>query len=151
MVKLLELLGNNLTISTCESCTSGLLGSELTNNPGSSSFYKGGFIVYSNEAKSKLLGIPLEFIESNGAVSSAVAAEMTAKTWKIFETDIVISITGYAGPNDGDNNGLVFISVFTKWNKIRQTHKMKFTGSRNEIRKKIVKYIVEYLDFDFDF
>ena len=47
------------------------------------------------------------------------------------------------------NNGLIFISVFTKWNNMCQTHKMKFIGSRNEIRKKIVKYIVEYLDFDF--
>ena len=69
MVKLLELLESDLTISTCESCTSGLLGSELTKQPGSSSFYKGGFIVYSNEAKSKLLGIPIEFIEKNGEVS----------------------------------------------------------------------------------
>ena len=72
---------------------------------------------------------------------------MSIKTNKIFDTDISISITGYAGPNDGDKNGLVFISVYTKSDLKNRTFEMKFTGDRDNIRNKIIYYILYKIEF----
>ena len=147
-MKLLNFLKeNNKTISTCESCTGGLLGSILTDFPGSSKFYKGGFITYTNEMKSKLLGISLNYINAFTAVSEQVAKKMSLQTNKIFNTDITISTTGYAGPNDGDKNGLVYISVFTRWNSKVKVYEMNFKGDRNTVRNKILFYILNDITF----
>ena len=141
------IIENNKTISTCESCTGGLLGSILTDYPGSSKFYKGGFITYTNEMKSKLLGISLNYINAFSAVSEQVSRKMSLQTNKIFNTDITISTTGYAGPNDGDKNGLVYISVFTRSDSTNRTFQLKFTGDRQTIRKKIIFYIFNNIKF----
>ena len=147
-MRLLESIKKNkLTISTCESCTGGLLGYVITGTSGSSEYYKGGLITYSNETKSKLLDIPLSYIDGFGAVSQEVSRQMSIKTNKIFDTDISISITGYAGPNDGDKNGLVFISVYTKSDLKNRTFEMKFTGDRDNIRNKIIYYILYKIEF----
>ena len=97
--------------------------------------------------KSKLLGISLNYINAFTAVSEQVAKKMSLQTNKIFNTDITISTTGYAGPNDGDKNGLVYISVFTSWNSIIKVYELNIKGDRNTVRNKIIFYILNDITF----
>jgi len=98
----------DLTIATAESCTGGLLASLLTDVEGASHAFERGFVVYTNEAKSELLGIPLELIEAANAVSEPVARAMAEGALKASRADIALSITGFAGPGaPGDEPGRV--------------------------------------------
>ncbi|HVJ00685.1 MAG TPA: CinA family protein [Sphingomonas sp.] len=97
-----------LTLATAESCTGGLLASLLTDVDGASHAFERGFVVYTNEAKSELLGIPLDLIEREGAVSAAVARAMAEGALRESKADIAISVTGFAGRGaPGDEPGLV--------------------------------------------
>lgn len=95
------LLKHNKTVAVAESCTAGLLGVELTKVPGSSGYFLGGYIVYSNEAKINLLGVKPSTIEHFGAVSRETVIEMANNARKIFNSDFGIAITGIAGPSCG--------------------------------------------------
>lgn len=98
----------DLTIATAESCTGGLLASLLTDVEGASHAFERGFVVYTNEAKSELLGIPLDLIETANAVSEPVARAMAEGALKASRADIALSITGFAGPGaPGDEPGRV--------------------------------------------
>lgn len=92
------LLKLNKTVAVAESCTAGLLGAELTKVPGSSGYFLGGYIVYSNEAKVNLLGVKPSTIKQFGAVSMETVIEMAYNVQKIFDSDFGIAITGIAGP-----------------------------------------------------
>ena len=108
------LIKNNLTISTCESCTGGKLADIITKNPGSSNYYKGSIVAYSDKIKNKLLKISKKDIEEKGAVSRQIASDMVKKTSDIMKTDVCVSITGYSGPGSDKKNkmlGVVYISV----------------------------------------
>jgi nicotinamide-nucleotide amidase len=97
-----------LSIATAESCTGGLLASLLTDVEGASHAFERGFIVYTNEAKAELLGIPIELIEREGAVSAAVAVAMAEGALRASKADIALSVTGFAGRGaNGDEPGLV--------------------------------------------
>ncbi|WP_300552384.1 nicotinamide-nucleotide amidohydrolase family protein [Maricaulis sp.] len=85
-------------IATAESCTGGLVCALLTDIPGSSDVLDRGFVTYSNEAKSELLGIPARIINASGAVSSEVARRMAEEALLRSNADIAVSITGVAGP-----------------------------------------------------
>ncbi|MFW6281829.1 MAG: competence/damage-inducible protein A [bacterium] len=107
----------NLVLATAESCTGGLLGNRITNIPGSSAYYKGGFIVYSNQSKNKLLNVKKITLEKYGAVSEQTAEEMAENTRKLLNADIGISLTGIAGPGGGTQEkpvGLVYIGLSVK-------------------------------------
>ncbi len=95
------LLSAGLRISTAESCTGGLIASRLTDVPGSSRYFKQGFVVYSNASKEKTLGVRAETLETHGAVSEAAAAEMAEGCLVRSGTDIAVSSTGIAGPDGG--------------------------------------------------
>ena len=113
------LIQNNLTVSTAESCTSGLLASRLTNVPGSSQYFKGGSVCYSNELKINDIGVDKDLIERYGAVSEEVAESLAKNIAKKNNTDIGIGITGIAGPGGGTEKkpvGLVFVGIFYKNN-----------------------------------
>jgi nicotinamide-nucleotide amidase len=84
-----------------ESCTGGLLSARLTERPGSSRYFAGGVVAYSNEAKSELLGVPAELIERHGAVSDEVAEALARGAIERFEADVAIGLTGIAGPEGG--------------------------------------------------
>ena len=97
-----------VSIATAESCTGGLLASLLTDVEGASHAFERGFVVYTNEAKSELLGIPLDLIEGAGAVSEAVARAMAEGALGASKAQIALSVTGFAGQGaPGDEPGLV--------------------------------------------
>jgi len=113
------LIQNNLTVSTAESCTSGLLASRLTDVPGSSQYFKGGSVCYSNELKINDIGVDKDLIERYGAVSEEVAESLAKNIAQKNNTDIGIGITGIAGPGGGTEKkpvGLVFVGIFYKNN-----------------------------------
>ena len=134
------------SISVAESCTGGYLSHILTNVPGSSVYFNRGYIVYSNDAKIDLLDVHKETIETYGAVSEETASEMVAGIYKYNKSDICVATTGIAGPDGGSIGkpvGLVYIGFSFDGNII--VIKKQFSGSRKNIKKKIVKYILLYL------
>ncbi|MBF0385400.1 MAG: CinA family protein [Candidatus Omnitrophica bacterium] len=124
------------TLCTAESCTGGLISHRLTNIPGSSKFFIGAIIAYSNEIKASLLKIPRKTIENYGAVSKQTAILMSKRARKIFKSDFALSVTGIAGPSGGSKEkpvGLAFISFSSALKTICEKH--IFKGSRLEIKK----------------
>jgi nicotinamide-nucleotide amidase len=116
-----EILGKllqekNLTISTAESCTGGYIAHLLTSVPGSSAYYMGSTVTYSYKSKSDILGIPVELINTHGAVSEEVVIAMAEGVRKKFGTDCSIATSGIAGPAGGTPEkpvGLVWIGICT--------------------------------------
>ena len=92
---------HGVTLTTAESCTGGLVAAALTAIPGSSSVVERGFVTYSNQAKTEMLGVPEEMIEAHGAVSAQVARVMAEGALAHSRADISLSITGVAGPDGG--------------------------------------------------
>jgi nicotinamide-nucleotide amidase len=132
-----KLLNQNLTISTAESCTGGLIGHRLTLVAGSSEVYSGGMITYSNKSKINNLDISAESIRSFGAVSEEVALEMARNVKNKFKTSIGISVTGIAGPGGGTDEkpvGLVYLGYCDE-NSLK-VKKFNFISNRksNKIR-----------------
>ena len=112
------LKAHGLTLVTAESCTGGLIGHLLTEVPGSSDYYFGGAVTYSNEMKQNLLGVRLETMIEHGAVSEQTALEMAAGARARFGGDIGVSVTGIAGPGGGTETkpvGLTFIGLSAPW------------------------------------
>jgi nicotinamide-nucleotide amidase len=95
-----ELLGGR-RLAIGESCTAGLLAGRITERPGSSAYFAGGVVAYSNESKTELLGVPAELIEERGAVSEEVAEAMCDGAIVRFAADVGIGLTGIAGPDGG--------------------------------------------------
>lgn len=137
---------NNLTISTAESSTGGLIVSRLINVPGSSAYVMGGIVSYSNEAKINILGVKKESIEKYGAVSPVVAEEMVKGAKEKFNTDIALSDTGIAGPTGATKDkplGLHYIGFMFKNNL--QVEKVIFQNERNNVRLYISQYALNLL------
>jgi nicotinamide-nucleotide amidase len=110
----LRLAVNGFTLAVAESCTGGLVSHRLTEIPGSSAYFMEGVVTYSNEAKTRLLGVPAELIEQHGAVSAEVAEAMAEGVKRRAATDFGLSVTGVAGPGGGTTEkpvGLVYISL----------------------------------------
>ncbi len=133
------LLANDLTVSTVESCTGGMLAARLINVPGVSEVFKTGYITYSNKSKRKILGIKKSTLEKHGAVSEEIAKEM-AKGASIFsKADVTVGITGVAGPDGGSEEkpvGLVYIACSVCGRiKVREC---RFSGNRMKIRENSV-------------
>ena len=91
----------NLTLATAESCTAGSIASVITAIPGSSRFYKGGIVAYSDEVKTNLLGVNPETLASKGAVSEETVIEMVKGAMKSMNTDCAVATSGIAGPTGG--------------------------------------------------
>ena len=141
-----KLIKNNITISTAESCTGGLLAYSITKNKDSSKIYQGGYITYSNELKIRNLNVKNTTIKKYGAVSKETAKEMVRGLFMKTKTNICISTTGIAGPGGGSNSkpvGLVYIGI--RVNGKIKILKKNFKGSRIEIQKKCVNSIFKYL------
>ncbi|MGQ9817860.1 MAG: CinA family protein [bacterium] len=142
---------NGLSLSVCESCTGGMLGSVITEVPGSSKYFKGGIIAYSNEVKRGVVGVKTKTLRKFGAVSEQTAQQMAQGVRRIIKTDIGISITGIAGPAGGTRGkpvGTVFIGIAD--NKKTRIYKFHFKGNRNQIRKRVciqaLKLLVDHIN-----
>lgn len=145
-----EFIEQNLTVSTVESCTGGLLAGEITKIPGASKLFLGGLVTYSNELKNKLLNIDIETINKYTAVSPQVATLMAENGRKLMQTDFCIAVTGYAGPwaPKAALVGQVFIAISKEgttkvWDltKTEDLHKL----SRDEIRLKTISVAADFL------
>jgi nicotinamide-nucleotide amidase len=108
------LSGKSLTIATAESCTGGLIGHRITNVSGSSSYYVGGIVSYSNNVKESALNVDHEVLENHGAVSPETAIQMAENVREVLHADLGLSVTGIAGPTGGTKEkpvGLVYIAL----------------------------------------
>jgi nicotinamide-nucleotide amidase len=91
----------SLMLATAESCTGGLIAGLITSVAGSSDVFDAGFVTYSNDAKSRMIGVPPELIARHGAVSEAVARAMAEGALAHSKADVAVSVTGVAGPGGG--------------------------------------------------
>lgn len=129
-----------LKISCAESCTGGLLSALLTEIPGSSAVFEGGFVSYSNMMKQLFLNVRSDSLAECGAVSERVAMEMAFHCRSVTKTDIAIGITGIAGPDGGTPDkpvGLVYIAVSTA--NHAQVERHLYQGNRAEVRVQAVE------------
>jgi len=114
-----------LKITTAESCTGGLIASELTKVSGASSSFEAGFVTYSNTMKSKLLNVDEKILEKYGAVSEQTVVAMAQGALKVAEADLVIAVSGVAGPNGGSKEKPVG-SVWIAWGNGKEIHSQYF-------------------------
>lgn len=108
------LIAQRRTLATAESCTGGLLAHHITNVPGSSNYFLGGFVAYSNEVKEMILGVRHDTLLAYGAVSQETAQEMAHGARLKMGADVAVSVTGIAGPTGGTPEkpvGLVYIGL----------------------------------------
>lgn len=109
-----KLSAANLTCATAESCTGGLVGHLITENAGSSDYFAGGAIVYSYDAKERVLGVDHDTLMTVGAVSAQVARQMAQGALRLYDVDITVAVTGVAGPGGGTPDkpvGTVYIHL----------------------------------------
>jgi nicotinamide-nucleotide amidase len=133
------------TISISESCTGGLICDRITNVAGSSDYFEGGMVNYSNESKAKHLGIPLDYINRYGAVSPQVARKMAQGIRKAFHTTFGLSTTGVAGPTGGTKRspiGRVFIGISD--GRRTWVRKEDLKGNRKMIKRKAAEKSLEF-------
>ncbi len=137
-----------LKIATAESCTGGMIASAITDIAGSSAVFDRGFVTYSNEAKTHMLGVSIDIIEIAGAVSEIVAREMVSGALDNSRADIAVAVTGVAGPGGGSEDkpvGLVFIAA-KKRDGFANVSEIRFGEiGRGEIRERSVKIALEMI------
>ena len=136
-----------LKLATAESCTGGLVAAALTDIAGSSDVVERGFVTYSNEAKSELLGIPAAMIAAHGAVSAQVATAMVQGALSRAPVDLAVSVTGIAGPGGatpGKPVGLVYFGIARKGGTAR-VERHTFHGDRAAVRAAATERALELL------
>ncbi|WP_373085577.1 CinA family protein [Sneathiella sp.] len=140
-------------LATAESCTGGLIGGSLTDIAGSSDVFDGGFITYSNVAKNRTIGVNKDVLRKFGAVSEEVAREMATGALAAASVDIVVAVTGIAGPGGGSPGkpvGRVHLAVATK-SGIVEHRKMDYGDpGRSQVRIETVKTALEMLSAALD-
>ncbi|MDE6567902.1 MAG: CinA family protein [Lachnospiraceae bacterium] len=138
---LLDLLKQqNLHISMAESCTGGMMASTLVDLSGASDVFEEGYVTYSNRVKQKLLGVKAETLEQYTVVSSQVAEEMAEGVHNRSGADLTMAVTGYAGPDDGEDGtpaGTVYIGTWYAGDT--QSRHYHFNGDRNSCRRQAVE------------
>lgn len=129
--------------ATAESCTGGMIISLLTDIPGSSSMVDRGFVTYSNEAKTEMLGVSPETLEKHGAVSAETAHEMAAGALKNSRAGIALAVTGIAGPDGGSAEkpvGLVWFGLALSGKPVVTEKRIFENRGRDFIRRETVKH-----------
>lgn len=155
MNSILEQLANNLIkknlhLLTAESCTGGLIAKVCTDVAGSSGWFEGGLVTYSNAMKTKLLNVPVDLIERLGAVSEEVAEQMAIGANLIGDNPkrhVSLSVTGVAGPGGGTKNKPVGTVCFA-WAhgpKVLATETVHFIGGRDEVRQQTMVHALQRL------
>ena len=142
-----ELERQGVMLATAESCTGGLVAALLTSVPGSSRAFERGFVTYSNEAKTELIGVPAELIAHHGAVRVHVAREMALGALKHSKADVAVAVTGVAGPGGGSDAkpvGLVYLAV-ARHGSDPAIERHQFHGDRAAVRQATVERALEML------
>jgi len=138
----------SVRLATAESCTGGLIIASLTAIAGSSDVVERGFVTYTNEAKSELLGVPASLIDTKGAVSAPVAKAMAEGALEHSRADIAISVTGIAGPGGGSTLkpvGLVHFGLARRGGELIHREERFGPLSRQDIRLKSVGLAFELI------
>lgn len=129
-----QLLENELTVSSAESCTGGNIAHRIVENPGSSGYFLGSVVSYSNDIKARVLAVNRSMIDRHGAVSRPVVEEMVKGVCSLMHTNCGMATSGIAGPDGGSASkpvGTVWFAV--KYNELVVSEVRHFTGSRNDI------------------
>lgn len=130
-----RLRAQGLTLAVAESCSGGLICHRLTNVPGSSDYFQGGVVTYSNQAKMDLLQVPSDILQTHGAVSAPTALAMAMGVVSLFRASLGVAVTGIAGPSGGSPEkpvGTVYLGLATPAGV--KTRHCLFHGSREEIK-----------------
>lgn len=147
-----KLLEKNLTLTTAESCTGGLIAASIVDVSGASACFNEGYITYANESKVRLLGVKEDSINNYGVVSGIVVEEMAEGALKNADADIAVAVSGIAGPLGGTPLkpvGTVFIGI-CKRDKLgeivhKSSYEFHFSGSRSEIRNETVRQALKII------
>ena len=140
------LMENHATIAVAESCTGGMLAERLTNVPGSSNYFLGGVVCYSNDLKTSFVDVPAAIIESKGAVSSEVALALADGIRRRAGATLGIGVTGIAGPGGGTPEkpvGLVHIGIADE--RGPRERSMRFPGDRERIRQYATQATLDFV------
>ena len=145
------LLAQGLTLATAESCTGGLLGHRITNIPGSSAYYLGGFVAYANEMKEALLGVRRETLLAHGAVSEETAHEMARGARQRTGGSVAVAVTGIAGPTGGTPDkplGLVYVALSARdteqcWRRVWKGNRL---SNKGESAEAALRLLLAYLE-----
>jgi nicotinamide-nucleotide amidase len=135
-----KMLARGWMLATAESCTGGWVGQLVTEIPGSSHWYERGFITYANAAKTEMLGVPPEILETHGAVSEETAVAMAAGALKHSHAQAALAISGIAGPGGGTPQKPVGLVCYG-WalaDGTRMSSTCRLDGDREEIRSRAV-------------
>ncbi|HEY4026197.1 MAG TPA: CDP-diacylglycerol--glycerol-3-phosphate 3-phosphatidyltransferase [Candidatus Dormibacteraeota bacterium] len=134
-----RLAGRGLTLAVAESCTGGMLAAAITDQPGSSAYFKGGVVAYSNEIKERLLDVPGDLLERHGAVSAEVARAMAEGALRALRVDLAVSITGIAGPEaDGTDKPVGLTHIWLAVPAGGEGRRLVFHGDRWANRRQAV-------------
>ena len=139
-----------IKLAVAESCTGGLVAKMLTDVPGSSAWFTGGWVAYSNEMKVRDLGVPISVIENEGAVSEAVVRAMVSGALEKSGSDMAVALTGVAGPEGGSHEkpvGTVWIGLASreKGDCHVQASRFQFPGNRHMVRDRAAKTAINWL------
>ncbi|AKJ26969.1 CinA family protein [Caldimonas brevitalea] len=143
----LVLAARGLRLVTAESCTGGLIAGACTSVAGSSDWFERGYVTYSNEAKTELLGVPAEMIARHGAVSREVAMGMAMGALQHARAQVAVSVTGIAGPGGGSEAkpvGTVWFG-FGRGDAPVSAECVRFKGDRREVRSGAVRHALARL------
>jgi nicotinamide-nucleotide amidase len=142
---------NKLTLATAESCTGGLIAHLITNIPGSSEYFLGGIVSYSNQAKVDLLDVSWDTLNSKGAVSKETVIEMAVGARKKLNADIAVSVSGIAGPGGGTPDkpvGTTWVGLSTS--TVNEARHFIWNGNREENKKlsseAALQFVLDYLE-----
>lgn len=141
-----QAIEKGLTVATAESLTAGLTAASIADIPGASAILRGGAVTYCDEIKHKVLSVSEQTLREHTAVSAETACEMAHGARQVFESDIAVSLTGYAGPDGGGLDkpaGTVYIGVSDKTGT--ECTRCQFEGSRNEVRIQAANKALEML------
>jgi nicotinamide-nucleotide amidase len=135
-----------LMLATAESCTGGMVAAAITDISGSSGWFERGFVTYSNEAKTQMIGVPAKLVRDFGAVSEEVAYAMAEGALLNSRAQVSLSITGIAGPGGGTAEKPVGMVCFGWSNRIHtRTETKQFKGDRHQIRSQAAEHALRGL------
>ncbi|MGY8525868.1 CinA family protein [Paracidovorax citrulli] len=136
----------SLLLATAESCTGGLVAAAITDVSGSSAWFERGFVTYSNDAKSTMLGVPPKLIRDHGAVSEEVALAMANGALLNSRAQVSLSITGVAGPTGGTPDKPVGMVCFGWSNRIvTRVETQRYRGDRQQVRRQAAEHAMRGL------